>query len=124
MSVAFQAEPVSAPGRRGRSGATRTNGWDHSQPDACLLCPSGYDDIPKEIPDPDAKKPEDWDDAEDGEWTAPNIPNPEYKGEWEPKMISNPNYKGVWEAPEIDNPDFKARSTGMGETGSALSLFF
>ncbi|KAL0281889.1 UNVERIFIED_CONTAM: Calreticulin, partial [Sesamum radiatum] len=72
----------------------------------------GYDDIPKEIPDPDAKKPEDWDDEEDGEWTAPTIPNPEYKGPWKPSLfqcqkIKNPNYKGKWKAPMIDNPDFK-----------------
>jgi hypothetical protein len=31
-------------------------------------------------------QPEDWDDEEDGEWTAPTIPNPEYKGEWKPKV--------------------------------------
>lgn len=31
-------------------------------------------------------QPEDWDDEEDGEWTAPTIPNPEYKGEWTPKV--------------------------------------
>jgi len=31
-------------------------------------------------------QPEDWDDEEDGEWTAPTIPNPEYKGPWEPKV--------------------------------------
>ncbi|WOK93729.1 hypothetical protein Cni_G02429 [Canna indica] len=28
---------------------------------------NGYDGIPKEIPNPDAKKPEDWDEEEDGE---------------------------------------------------------
>ena len=27
-----------------------------------------------------AKKPDDWDDEEDGEWEAPMIDNPEYKG--------------------------------------------
>ncbi|EYU40510.1 hypothetical protein ABFS82_14G127800 [Erythranthe guttata] len=69
--------------------------------------PAGYDDIPKEIPDVDAKKPEDWDDEEDGEWTAPTIPNPEYKGPWKAKKIKNPNFKGKWTAPMIDNPDFK-----------------
>ena len=47
--------------------------------------PDGYDDIPAEIPDPDAKKPDDWDDEEDGEWESPNIDNPEYKGPWSPK---------------------------------------
>ncbi|XP_039800308.1 calreticulin isoform X2 [Panicum virgatum] len=62
---------------------------------------------PKKIKDPEAKKPEDWDDEEDGEWTAPTIPNPEYKGPWKQKKIKNPNYQGKWKAPMIDNPDFK-----------------
>ncbi|VAH54046.1 calreticulin isoform X2 [Triticum dicoccoides] len=62
---------------------------------------------PKEIKDPEAKKPEDWDDEEDGEWTAPTIPNPEYKGPWKQKKIKNPNYQGKWKAPMIANPDFK-----------------
>ena len=30
--------------------------------------PDGYDDIPAEIPDPEAEQPEDWDAEEDGEW--------------------------------------------------------
>ena len=34
---------------------------------------------PEYIPDPDAEKPEDWDDETDGEWEPPSIPNPEYK---------------------------------------------
>ncbi|KAG7968398.1 hypothetical protein I3843_08G151700 [Carya illinoinensis] len=68
--------------------------------------PEDWDD--KEyIPDPEDKKPEDWDDEEDGEWTAPTIANPEYKGPWKPKKIKNPNYKGKWKAPMIDNPEFK-----------------
>merc|ERR1719146_601139 len=33
----------------------------------------------KRIVDTAAKKPEDWDDEEDGEWEAPMIDNPEYK---------------------------------------------
>jgi len=57
--------------------------------------------------DPEAKKPEDWDDDLDGEWDAPMTPNPEYKGEWRAKMIPNPAYKGEWVHPEIDNPDYK-----------------
>ena len=36
-------------------------------PDPTDVKPEGYDDIPKEIADPDAKKPEDWDDEDDGE---------------------------------------------------------
>ena len=66
---------------------------------------------PKEINDPEAKKPEDWDDEDDGEWEAPMIPNPEYKGEWKPKMIDNPEYKGKWEHPMIPNPDFEEDDT-------------
>lgn len=31
-------------------------------------------------------QPEDWDEEEDGEWTAPTIPNPEYKGPWKAKV--------------------------------------
>jgi len=68
--------------------------------------PEGYDDIPAQIPDTDATKPEDWDDELDGEWEAPQIPNPEYKGAWSPKKISNPEYKGEWIHPLIDNPDY------------------
>ncbi|KAH7721639.1 calreticulin 1 [Aphelenchoides avenae] len=58
-------------------------------------------------PDPEAKKPEDWDDEMDGEWEPPMIDNPEYKGEWKPKQIKNPNYKGKWIHPEIDNPEYQ-----------------
>merc|ERR1712178_5296 len=62
---------------------------------------------PKKISDPEAKKPEDWDDEEDGEWEPPMKDNPDFKGEWFVKRISNPAYKGVWTAREIDNPEFK-----------------
>eukprot|EP00993_Chasmostoma_nieuportense_P000920 NODE_1845_length_1359_cov_114.056818_g1753_i0.p1 GENE.NODE_1845_length_1359_cov_114.056818_g1753_i0~~NODE_1845_length_1359_cov_114.056818_g1753_i0.p1 ORF type:complete len:415 (+),score=95.86 NODE_1845_length_1359_cov_114.056818_g1753_i0:57-1247(+) len=68
--------------------------------------PSDYDSIPSQIPDPDADKPEEWDDELDGEWEAPMVPNPEFKGEWTPKMIPNPAYKGEWKAKQIPNPDY------------------
>merc|ERR1712070_502230 len=61
---------------------------------------------PKEISDPDDKKPDDWADEEDGEWEAPMKDNPEYKGEWSVKRISNPAYKGFWEAKKIANPEY------------------
>ncbi|KAK1878406.1 Calreticulin [Dissostichus eleginoides] len=81
----------------------------------------------KKIKDPEAKKPEDWDDrakvddAEDAkpeEWDKPeNIPDPDAKkpedwdvdmdGEWEPAMIPNQDYKGEWKPKQIDNPDYK-----------------
>jgi len=68
--------------------------------------PEGYDDIPATIVDPDAKKPDDWDSEEDGEWEAPTIPNPAFKGEWKAKRIANPAYKGVWAPKRIANPDY------------------
>merc|ERR1712097_91698 len=60
----------------------------------------------KRTVDAEAKKPDDWDDEEDGEWEAPMKDNPEYKGDWKAKRISNPEYKGVWEAKKIDNPEY------------------
>merc|ERR1712021_131152 len=60
----------------------------------------------KRTVDAAAKKPDDWDDEEDGEWEAPMIDNPEFKGEWSIKRISNPAYKGIWEAKKIANPDY------------------
>merc|ERR1711933_579592 len=59
------------------------------------------------IDDPDDKKPDDWDDEEDGEWEAPMKDNPEYKGDWYVKRISNPAYKGIWEAKKIANPEYE-----------------
>merc|ERR1712050_535732 len=60
----------------------------------------------KRIVDPEAKKPDDWDDEEDGDWEAPMKDNPAYKGDWMVKRISNPAYKGFWEAKKIANPDY------------------
>merc|ERR1712050_260885 len=62
---------------------------------------------PKTIPDPEDKKPDDWDDEEDGEWEPPMRDNPAFKGEWNVKRISNPAYKGFWEAKKIDNPEYE-----------------
>merc|ERR1711985_120420 len=61
----------------------------------------------KRIVDAAAKKPDDWDDEEDGEWEAPMIDNPDYHGDWSVKRISNPAYKGFWEAKKIDNPEYE-----------------
>merc|ERR1712139_307935 len=60
----------------------------------------------KRIVDAEAKKPDDWDDEEDGEWEAPMKDNADYKGDWHVKRISNPAYKGVWEAKKIANPEY------------------
>merc|ERR1711959_507918 len=63
---------------------------------------------PKEIRDPDEKKPDDWDDESDGTWEAPQVDNPAFKGAWKAKRIKNPAYKGIWEAKLIANPKYVA----------------
>jgi calreticulin len=84
---------------------------------------------PKMIKDPEAKKPEDWDERakiDDAEDTKPedydqpeHIADPdatkpedwddEMDGEWEPPMIDNPEYKGEWKPRQIDNPEYKGK---------------
>ncbi|KAK8970944.1 Calreticulin-1 [Platanthera guangdongensis] len=60
--------------------AKKPEDWDAKEfiPDVRDTKPEGYDDIPSEIPDPNAKK-----------------------------KIKNPEYKGIWKAPMIDNPEFE-----------------
>merc|ERR1712212_349240 len=58
------------------------------------------------IDDPEDSKPEDWDEEMDGEWEPPMVDNPDFKGEWTPKQIDNPKYKGPWVHPMIANPDY------------------
>lgn len=82
---------------------------------------------PKKIKDPDASKPDDWDerakiddptDSKPEDWDKPeHIPDPDAKkpedwdeemdGEWEPPVIQNPEYKGEWKPRQIDNPNYK-----------------
>merc|ERR1711953_766049 len=82
---------------------------------------------PKEIPDPDDKKPDDWsdesmiDDPEDKkpeDWVEekrivdPDAKKPddwddEEDGDWEAPMKDNPEYKGEWSAKRISNPAYK-----------------
>ncbi|XP_074640675.1 calreticulin-like [Tubulanus polymorphus] len=89
-----------------------------------------WDFLPaKKIKDPEAKKPEDWDEREtiDDEndkkpedWDKPeHIPDPEAKkpddwddemdGEWEPPQIDNPEYKGEWKPKQVPNPAYKGK---------------
>uniref|UniRef100_A0A4X1WAQ6 Calreticulin n=1 Tax=Sus scrofa TaxID=9823 RepID=A0A4X1WAQ6_PIG len=72
------------------------------------VCKTGKTEF---IPDPNAKKPEDWNEAMDGEWEGPLIPNLKYKGQWKPQIIDNPNYQGEWIHPEIDSPKYKPDPT-------------
>merc|ERR1712137_239416 len=82
---------------------------------------------PKEISDPDDKKPSDWvdssmmddpDDKKPGDWVEekrmvdsaakkPDDWDDEEDGEWEAPMIDNPEYKGEWSVKRISNPAYK-----------------
>ena len=86
---------------------------------------------PKKIPDPEAKKPDDYDDRpkiedvndvkpadwdqpefiEDAEATQPDDWDPEMDGQWEPPLVNNPLYKGEWKPRMIDNPAYKGPYT-------------
>merc|ERR1711990_1161228 len=84
---------------------------------------------PKEIRDPDEKKPTDWvDEAEiddpedkkpdgyddipakiaDPKATKPDDWDDESDGTWEAPQIDNPAFKGAWKAKRIDNPKYAA----------------
>merc|ERR1711977_129601 len=83
---------------------------------------------PKQIRDPDEKKPSDWvDEAEmddpedkkpdgyddipakiaDPKATKPDDWDDESDGEWEAPQIDNPDFKGEWKAKRIKNPAYK-----------------
>merc|ERR1719497_218286 len=82
---------------------------------------------PKEIPDPDDKKPAEWadesmiddpDDKKPDDWTEekrivdsdakkPDDWDDEEDGEWEAPMKDNPAYKGDWNGKRISNPAYK-----------------
>uniref|UniRef100_A0A5S6QCM0 Calreticulin n=1 Tax=Trichuris muris TaxID=70415 RepID=A0A5S6QCM0_TRIMR len=62
------------------------------------------------IPDPNATKPEDWDKPEtivDKDAVKPDDWDDDMDGEWEPPTIANPEYKGEWKPPTITNPKYK-----------------
>lgn len=65
----------------------------------------------KEIPDPEDKKPEGWDDIPativDDKATKPEDWDDEEDGEWEPPTLPNPEYKGEWKQKMMENPDYK-----------------
>merc|ERR1712093_646527 len=82
---------------------------------------------PKQIPDPDDKKPDTWvdesmmDDPEDkkpDDWVTekrivdsdakkPDDWDDEEDGEWEPPMKDNPAFKGEWSVKRVSNPAYK-----------------
>ena len=84
----------------------------------------------RRIPDPEATKPEDWDERAtipdetdvkpdgyddipakivDAEATKPDDWDEEDDGAWEAPLIPNPAYKGKWEQKTIPNPAYKGK---------------
>jgi hypothetical protein len=63
---------------------------DEFIPDSSESPPEEFNGQPREIRDPDAQQPVDWDEEDDGPWRASLVPNPEFK--WAPKMFKNPKY--------------------------------
>ncbi|KAI8800092.1 calreticulin [Cladochytrium replicatum] len=63
------------------------------------------------IADPDDKKPEDWEDLpeyiSDPDSAKPEDWDDEEDGEWEAPKIKNPDYKGAWAPKQIPNPKYK-----------------
>ncbi|XP_011871411.1 PREDICTED: calnexin isoform X2 [Vollenhovia emeryi] len=110
--------------------AEKPDDWDEDAPAQIVdeedVMPEGWlEDEPPMIPNPDSIKPDDWDVEMDGEWEAPDVPNPKcadvpgcgpykqkmkknprYKGKWLAPLVNNPNYKGKWKPRLIHNPDF------------------
>lgn len=74
--------------------------------------PEDWDEREK-IPDPADVKPEGWDDVpkqiRDPDAKKPDDWDDESDGEWEPPMIDNPEFKGEWKPKMISNPDYKGK---------------
>jgi calreticulin len=87
--------------------------WDFTVakeiPDPNDKKPEDWDDQ-MYIPDPNDKKPEDWIDEEmivDKDATKPDDWDDKREGEWQPPKVKNPNFKGPWEAKKLYNPKYK-----------------
>jgi calreticulin len=89
--------------------------WDFLAPktikDPEAKKPEDWDDRAK-IDDPEDKKPDDWEQPEyiaDPDATKPEDWDDEMDGEWEPPQINNPAFKGEWKPKQIDNPAYKGQ---------------
>jgi calreticulin len=90
------------------------DGWDFLEPkqirDPEEKKPSDWVDN-AEMDDPEDKKPEGYDDIPakiaDPKASKPDDWDDESDGAWEAPQIDNPDYKGAWKAKRIKNPDYK-----------------
>merc|ERR1712086_517605 len=93
---------------------TLEEGWDFLEPkqirDPEEKKPSDWVDN-AEMDDPEDKKPEGHDDipakVADPKASKPDDWDDESDGAWEAPQIDNPEYKGAWKAKRIKNPDYK-----------------
>merc|ERR1712227_702494 len=91
-----------------------TDGWDFLEPkqirDPEEKKPADWVDE-AEIDDPEDKKPEGYDDIPakiaDPKAKKPDDWDDESDGAWEAPQIDNPEYKGAWKAKRIKNPAYK-----------------
>merc|ERR1712100_564695 len=90
------------------------DGWDFLEPkqirDPDEKKPADWVDE-AEIDDPEDKKPEGYDDIpakiSDPKATKPDDWDTESDGEWEAPQIDNPDFKGPWKVKRIKNPAYK-----------------
>merc|ERR1712227_984254 len=90
------------------------DGWDFLEPkqirDPEEKKPSDWVDN-AEMDDPEDKKPEGYDDIPakiaDPKASKPDDWDDESDGAWEAPQIDNPEYKGAWKAKRIKNPEYK-----------------
>jgi len=92
---------------------TIADDWDVSVP---KMIPDPNDKKPDDwddnmyIDDPNSKKPDDWEDQEmieDKDATKPEDWDDAKEGEWVRPKTKNPKYKGPWRAKRIYNPKYK-----------------
>ncbi|KAL3215902.1 hypothetical protein MRX96_033374 [Rhipicephalus microplus] len=111
----------STPEGSGRPQRQTPEDWDEREkvPDPNAVKPDDWDeDAPREIPDPDAKKPVGWLDDEpklvpDATAERPKDWDDDMDGDWEPPLVNNPKCEAVgcgeWKPPMISNPRYKGK---------------
>ena len=91
----------------------RIPSWGRNVQDPEAKKPEDWDERPR-IDDPEDKKPDDWDDVPktipDAEAKKPDEWDEEDDGVWEPPSTPNPEYKGEWQPKTIENPEYKVRA--------------
>ncbi|KAJ2853923.1 hypothetical protein J3B02_002918 [Coemansia erecta] len=84
---------------------------DKQIPDPNATKPDDWVDGPAMIDDPEDEKPEDWVDGPatipDPDAQKPEDWDDDMDGDWEAPFIANPEFKGEWKPRQIPNPEYK-----------------